>query len=66
MANRTLEILHLLTLQSTLLCPQGRGVSSFWLNNLGFGYGGFVNVVVQMTGCSLGSPTPSGWPLIIT
>ena len=31
------EILHLLTWQSTLLCPQERGVSSFWLNNLGFG-----------------------------
>ena len=30
MANRTLEILHLLTLQSTLLCPQWRGVSRSW------------------------------------
>ena len=31
------EILNLLTRQSTLLCPQGRGVSLFLLNNLGFG-----------------------------
>ena len=35
--NRTLEILHLLTWQSTVFCPQRRGVSSFLLNNLGFG-----------------------------
>ena len=52
------KILHLLTWQSTLLCPQGRGVGSFLLNNLGFGQGIFVKVVVQMTGDSPGSPPP--------
>ena len=63
MTNRTLEILHPLTRQSTLLCPPRRGVSSFLLNNLGFGYRGFVNVVLQMTGGSPGTPPTSEWPL---
>ena len=51
---------HLLTWQSTLLCPQERGVGSFLLNNLGFGLGIFVKVVVQMTWDSPGSAPPDG------